>query len=153
MNGTFKVGELYRNSDMAGNGWCRHGLVMIYENGYGGSPIACDTYWGPHSPDGYRIDPAQIQKHLEFVIDTTECRNVERDDFEIYADADRAYIPIGGNSERCLVRKDAKPDLSRQREWLERKIREKKADANLASRHAAWLQEQLDALPALEQTA
>ena len=117
----FKDGQLYRLAD--GGGWCRHGLVMIQK--YGDKLIAMDTYWG--APDGsvfnngwYQLD--HVLDRLEFVLDLTKARKVYRDEFDVYADKDRAYIPTGGGSERFFVALDATPSLNRQREKLESEI-------------------------------
>lgn len=119
----FKVGNLYRNTDPRGNGWCRHGLVKIVEGSTGRS-WAVDTYWGEYGVDGYQRDPFEIQEHLTFLIDLNECRATWREIFEIYADADRAWIPVGGSGAQFFVHNSATPDLERHVEQLERKITE-----------------------------
>lgn len=141
----FKAGQIYRNSDPHGSGWCKHGIVQIAEKRDGGL-LAVDTYWGEYGCDGYQRIPSEIERYLTFVIDIADCRKSHRDEYEIYSDADRCYIPIGGGSEKFLIRKDAKPDLERHAEWLKRKIAELEADIHFAERRLGEFKTTLSSL-------
>lgn len=144
-----KEGELYELKD--GHGWCRHGLVTIHAHPRHGL-IAADTYWGgprfgAFEDNWHLVD--HVRDRLTFLLDLNTARKSHKDECEVYADEDRAYIPIGGVSERFYVRKDARPNFVRQVERLERLIREERSKAESSTRwanaYADELQDLLDA--------
>lgn len=142
-----KEGELYRLE--GGHGWCRHGLVIIRATAKG-ELIACDTYWGGFpgssgmSRDWYTV--AEVRERLTFLIDMNTARECYKDEHEVYADEDRAWIPMGGGRERYLVRKDAKPYYPRQVARLDRLIREERSRAETAAWAAARYEKDLQEL-------
>ena len=105
-----------------GCGWCRHGLVKIVQNN-AGKQFAVDTYWNDWSSNGTYWPVEEVQDRLEFIINLDECHTTTRREWEQYADSDKTYIPAGGRSEKFLVRKSAKPVLTKQVEQLEGEIR------------------------------
>lgn len=143
-----KEGELYNLKD--GSGWCRHGTVLIQRNGERGL-VAVDTYWGGAPNNGalernwYPIDDA-LKARLTFLLDLTTARECFEDEWEVYADEDRASIPMGVSRARWYVRKDAKPSYPRQVERLERLIRKERAKAESALRWAEGYEKDLQKL-------
>lgn len=148
MNREPKEGELYRLKD--GDGWCRHGIVLIQRNGERGL-VAVDTYWGGGPNNGalernwYPIDDA-LKARLTFMLDMTNARECYDDEYSVYADEDRAYIPIGGSKARWFVRKDAKPNYPRQVAQIEQKIAEQDRKAEWAADCARRYREDLQKL-------
>lgn len=123
---TFKSGDLFKNRHPHGNGWCKHGLVLIDDKG-----DAVDTYWGAGQCEN-RWKPEAIQEHLEFVININDCRTTNRDEWETFADVDRGWIPMGAYSERFYVRQCANPDPARLIDSLEYKLSIALSDAEHA---------------------
>jgi hypothetical protein len=137
-----KEGELYRLVGEAG--WCRHGLVTIHRHDKHGL-IAADTYWGGPRFGVFEDNWFLVEKvrdRLVFILDLNTARKSHADEFEVYADADRAYIPMGGGSERHFVRADARPVFARQAERLNRLIRQEEEKAASALRWAEGLKHQ-----------
>jgi len=143
-----KEGELYDLKD--GEGWCRHGIVLIQRNGTLGL-VAVDTYWGGGPNNGclernwYLIDD-KLKERLTFILDLTTARESHHDEWEIFADEDRANIPMGGGRARWYVRKDARPSYARQVARLERRIQEERSKAESATRWAEGFEKDLQAL-------
>ena len=100
------------------HGHCRHGLVRTLR-GRTGNLIAVDTYWN----DGDAIEVDAVKDRLEFIIDLSRCVETDSRTWNLYEEKDRAYIPIGGGSERYLVLKDAKPSIEKQIEQLREEVR------------------------------
>lgn len=131
-----KEGELYRLED--GQGWCRHGLVTIHAHPKHGL-IAADTYWGGPRYGAFEDNWQVVEKvrdRLTFILDLGAARTSHEDEYEVYADEDRAYIPMGGGSARWYVRADARPVFARQVERLNRLIRQEEEKAASALRWA-----------------
>lgn len=141
----FKPGQLWRNADPRGNGWCKHGIVRIVQN-RDGVMIAHDTYWGDPSGNGYHRPAEDIRQHLTFMVDTLECRLGDRREFEVFADEDKAYLPIGGGGERYYIRNDAKPVLQREIELTRRLLWEAECDERQALRRKQEYSEHLKGL-------
>ena len=142
-----KEGELYRLA--GGDGWCRHGIVRIANIGTEEKPdlVAVDTYWGAPNLGAlgrnfYPITPA-FKERMTFMLDLSMARKTYDDEYEVYADEDRAYIPMGGGSAQWWVRKDAKPSYPRQVERLERLIRNERAQAECSARAADRYEKEL----------
>jgi hypothetical protein len=141
-----KEGELWSLRD--GAGWCRHGLVTISRHGRYGL-IAADTYWGGARFGAFEDNwhpVEQVRDRLTFILDLGAARASHEDEYEVYADEDRAYIPMGGSSARWYVRADARPDFARQVARLERLIREQRSQAESATRWAYGYEKQLEEL-------
>lgn len=140
-----KEGELYDLKD--GHGWCQHGLVIILRKG--DKLYAVDTYWGGgFSDDMVRNwhELAEVNGRLTFILDLTTARDSHEDEWEIFADEDRAKIPQGGGRARWYVRKDARPNYVRQVARLERLIREQRSKAETATRWAEGYEKDLQLL-------
>ena len=124
-----KENELY---ELPGSyGWCRHGLVVIQK--YCERLIAVDTYWGRPETFGhtwYEID--EVRDKLKFILDLTTARKVYRDEWDVFADSDRAHIPVGSSSEQYYVRNGALPSPTKQIAKLEREISEVEASMTFA---------------------
>jgi hypothetical protein len=112
----FQEGDLCYMPESAGE-WARHGMAVIRAD-RDGNLWALDTYWDSWDNSCYRVGSV----HLEFIINLSDCKLVDREICEQYADCDRGYIPLGAYSERWYVRKDAGPDPQRVREQLRSKI-------------------------------
>lgn len=145
-----KEGELYDLKD--GHGWCRHGIVYIKNVGTPEKPdlIAIDTYWGLAPNYGalernfYAV--ATIKDRLTFILDLITARDTHQEEWEVYADEDRANIPIGGGRARWFVRKDARPNYERRVARLEGLIRQERSRADIAARSADRYELDLQAL-------
>lgn len=141
-----KDGELY--SMTGGDGWCRHGLVTIHAHPRHGL-IAADTYWGGPRFGAFEDNWNLVEKvrdRLTFIIDLNTARKSHADEYEVYADEDRAYIPMGGGSARWYVRADARPLFALQVARLNRLIREEESKAESALNWARHLKEDRQAL-------
>lgn len=141
-----KEGELYDLKD--GHGWCRHGLVKIHAHSRHGL-IAADTYWGgprfgAFEDNWHLVD--KVRDRLTFILDLNNARDSHKDEWEVYADEDRAYIPQGGNGARWYVRKDARPNYPRQVARLEGLIRQERSRAESSTRWADGYEKELQAL-------
>lgn len=135
---------LYELKD--GHGWCRHGLVRIKRTETRGL-IAVDTYWGDcGAADWYPV--GEVERRLRFVIDLGRCRPSTRREWEQYEDADRAYIPVGGGSEKFLVAEDARPSPVRQAEQLRAEIAHLQSEIEWDRRELARKERELSQLPA-----
>lgn len=140
-----KEGELYELKD--GHGWCRHGLVIILRKG--DKIYAVDTYWGGGFSDNMVrnwSEMHEVKGLLTFLLDLTAARDSHRDEWEIFADEDRAHIPQGGGRERFYVLKDARPNFVRQVARLERLIQAKLDAADSAKLWALGYQKELQEL-------
>jgi hypothetical protein len=142
MNPPFKEGQIWRSNNPEHHGWCRHGLMRI-ESKDNGELYAVDTYWGKYSGERRTYKPEVIASDLEFVIDLTECRKSHKDEYERYAVADRAYIPMGGGSEQYFVRIEAKPDSTLVRDQLEAKAKNLRGDIEWNTRQLAEIEAKL----------
>lgn len=142
-------GELYRFN--GGAGWCRHGLVYIVNVGRAEQSdlIGVDTYWGL-APNFGALERnfyglASIKDKIEFVLDLKTAREVYEDEWEVYADEDRAWLPPGGGREHYFVRKAAQPVYARQVARYQRLIAEERSKAecalSTANRYAQQLQD------------
>lgn len=141
-----KEGELWSLRD--GAGWCRHGLVTISKHVHYGL-IAADTYWGGPQFGAFKDNWYLVEKvrdRMAFILDLGASRKSHEDEYEVYADDDRAYIPMGGGSARYYVLKAARPDFVRQVARLERLIREERSKVESATRWAYGYEEQLKEL-------
>ncbi|MES2155435.1 MAG: hypothetical protein V4510_09905 [bacterium] len=145
-----KEDELYRLE--GGGGWCRHGIVHIRNIGSKEKPdlVAVDTYWGAPNFGAleinfYPITPA-LKERLTFMLDLGTARRSHQDEYDVYADEDRAYIPMGGSSPVYYVRETARPNYQRQVARLERMIREERSKAESATRWADGYEKDLQAL-------
>ena len=142
-----KEGELW---DLPGtHGWCRHGKVVMQMDG--DNLTGVDTYWGRRvdglTKDWYTVEEMQA-KGATFIIDLNTARKVFREEFETYDDADRAYIPIGGSSEKYYIRKGAQPSIQRLIEQTESELRTALYKIESGTRDANRLTKELDALRA-----
>lgn len=140
----FSPCQLWRSKNPVHHGWCKHGIFQI-EN-IGGTLLAVDTYWGSLNSDSHRYTVSRIASDLEFMIDTEDATVTHRENFNRYADCDRAYIPIGGSGERYFVRKGATPDKDRNRAQLEEKVRSLESDIRFATGQLADAKRELAAL-------
>lgn len=93
--------------EYGGYGWCKHGTVLTYQGRDGIK--AADTYWGNGYPSG-AVELDELTRNGKFIADLDEFRPSNRDEYYRYAESDRVHIPIGGGSERWLVRTLARPD-------------------------------------------
>lgn len=152
MNREPKEDELYHAEGIAG--WCRHGIVVIHNIGTKEKPdlVAVDTYWGGGTPNFgalernfYPITEA-FRQRLTFILDLGTARKAYEDEWEVFADEDRAFIPMGGSSAQYWLRKDARPSYPRQVARLERLIRQEDGRAESAARSAQRYREDLQKL-------
>jgi hypothetical protein len=143
-DGQLIQGALYQLDGECPN-HCYHAMFVLKGD------YLVDTYWGTASEQYNRGFKVHHELHrLRFIIDLNRTRNASsRDEYEIYPDDKKVWIPIGGGSERYLILVDAEPCLKRQREQLERKIEECRADIRFAENRLIWHQKELAELPSL----
>jgi len=129
------------------SGWCRHGLVLTYDNGHG--LYAADTYWGSSSDN--KIDLTELERDGEFIADLDEFRKSNRNEWYRYAEKDRVWIPVGGRSEQYLVRTDAKPDTKNAIAQIASEIEEWQSKKRSAEWHIDELHNELAAYVNVEE--
>lgn len=128
--GEVEAGDLYDFRD--GAGWCRHGLLRAFKTEAG--MILVDTYWGGLS-DGLLRNwhtSEQVLGRTTFLLNLNRARVVRRTEWEVYADADRAWIPVGGGSEQFYVAEGALPLFARQADQLRRRVEEAESSIRFA---------------------
>lgn len=123
------------------SGWCRHGLVLTVDEGRG--LYAADTYWRNGYPSG-GVDLAELEANGTFIADLDEFRKSDRNEYHRYAEADRVWIPIGGASERYLVRTNAKPDATLAVQQIKCEIEHWQAQKRSAEWHISELENEMD---------
>lgn len=113
------------------NGWCRHGIAIIAEDGSGR-----DTYW--NSGDGSYVSPERLAD-AELMFRMGDYRRVEHEDEWIkYAEADRQSFPMGGYPRRLFVRADAEPDLETQIQNAYARLRTAEEKLSQAGHSIQW---------------
>lgn len=127
-------------------GHCRHGLVRIVR-GRTGNLLAVDTYWGY----GDAIEVDAVKDRLEFIIDLSKTKVVDSRTWAQYEEKDRAYIPIGGGSERYLVLEDPKPSLEKRLNQLFEEVRVARDEIEYAIRTIANKHEEIAMLRAQQE--
>lgn len=105
-----------------GYGWCKHGLIKVIR-GSDGELYGYDTYWtSPYDNKAYLI--RDVLDRLTFKLDLNNAKEVDEDEFYLYDEKDRCYIPVGGWRERYLVRANAEKRIDYIVYNLKTKIKE-----------------------------
>jgi hypothetical protein len=102
-------GGLYRllaePGGYVGTSWYHNLLIAHVQED---KTVFCDTYW----LDFYRpYELETIRSRLEFVFDLKNARDVTREEWECYADADRTNIPVGMCPAKWYVAKSAQKSV------------------------------------------
>ena len=95
-----------------GEGWCKHGIVHTFETD--GEMYARDTYSDAefinisiYDDFGklYLVD--EIKDDLQFIMMIDDLTIIHKDEFYLYDEIDRLYIPMGSWHERYLINKNS----------------------------------------------
>lgn len=92
-----------------GAGWCKHGIVYTIEKD--NELYAIDTYWDStfkkqlsSGVKCYKV--SDISNDLEFVMKLDDIKEVRSEEFYLYDEKDRIWLPMGGWHERYLINKN-----------------------------------------------
>lgn len=123
-----KPNAIYRYDK--GRGWCKHGIVYTYLKD--GKLYANDTYGDSEFSNingGYcsgmvtTYEVEKIKDDLDFVMMVDEVMYVSKEDFYLYEEKDKLFMPMSSSChERYIVKKNATKSKERVIEDLKLKI-------------------------------
>ena len=148
MSKTYKRGDVFKlhpkSYDYLDN-WCRHNIFIWDDE----RDKFVDTYWGILDSNSKKYDREKLDKLGELVnlnLNIFDMESAYERDFEEYESKDKLYIPMGGGSEKRLVRKGATKSKKLEIELLEHEISELESDIKWKQHSLENKREQLDLL-------
>jgi len=125
--------------------WCRHN-IFIYDDEY---DQFVDTYWGILESNNKRYKLDKLKELGEVVdkkLNIFDMKSCWSRDFEEYEPQDKLYIPVGGGSQRLLVRNGASKSINLKIQLLKDEISELESDISYKQDRVESKKEKLDLL-------